>query len=71
MNQCTKEATFTKVLKYFRQNQEEMKRVVETEVDLSVEKDGYILVGKVDLLMGEDGKVEILDFKTSPKPQGV
>ena len=41
-----------------------MQRVVETEVDVSVEKDGYILTGKVDLLLGGDGKLEILDFKT-------
>jgi DNA helicase II / ATP-dependent DNA helicase PcrA len=45
-----------------------MQRVIETEVDVSVEKDGYILTGKVDLLMGGDGKLEILDFKTSPRP---
>lgn len=31
-----------------------MRRVIQTEVDVSLEKDGYILVGKVDLLMGQD-----------------
>jgi DNA helicase-2/ATP-dependent DNA helicase PcrA len=35
-----------------------------------VEKDDYILTGKVDLLMGGDGRLELLDFKTSPKPKG-
>ena len=39
-------------------------------VDVSVEKDGYILTGKVDLLLGGDGSLELLDFKTSPKPVG-
>ena len=63
-----KEAAFTQVMNYFRQNQEEMARVVETEVDVSVEKEGYILTGKVDLLMGSDGKLEILDFKSSERP---
>lgn len=53
---------------YFRQNQAEMSRVVETEVDVSVEKEGYILTGKVDLLLGGDGRLELLDFKTSPRP---
>ena len=53
---------------YFLQNQEEMQRVIETEVDVSVEKDGYILTGKVDLLLGGDGRLELLDFKTSPRP---
>jgi DNA helicase-2/ATP-dependent DNA helicase PcrA len=37
-------------------------------VDVSLEKDDYILTGKVDLLIGGDGKLELLDFKTSPKP---
>ena len=54
---------------YFRQNQEEMRRVIQTEVDVSLEKEGYILVGKVDLLLGGDGKLELLDFKTSPRPK--
>jgi DNA helicase-2/ATP-dependent DNA helicase PcrA len=54
---------------YFRQNQEEMRRIIQTEVDVSLEKDGYILVGKVDLLIGGDGKLELLDFKTSPRPK--
>ena len=46
-----------------------MGRIIETEVDVSVEKDDYILSGKVDLLMGGDGKLELLDFKTSPRPK--
>jgi DNA helicase-2/ATP-dependent DNA helicase PcrA len=63
-----KAAAFDQVMNYFRQNQEEMRRVIQTEVDVSLEKDGYILAGKVDLLMGGDGKLELLDFKTSPRP---
>ena len=59
----------TQVLGYFRQNQDEMRRIVETEVDVSLEKDDYILAGKVDLLLGGDGKLELLDFKTSPRPK--
>lgn len=62
---AAKKTAFQQVMNYFRQNQEDMKRVIETEVDVSVEKDNYILVGKVDLLMGCDGKLELLDFKTS------
>lgn len=63
-----KEAAFAQVMNYFGQNQEEMQRVIETEVDVSVEKDDYILTGKVDLLLGSDGKLELLDFKTAEKP---
>ncbi|MBL0058526.1 MAG: ATP-dependent helicase [Elusimicrobia bacterium] len=56
------------VMNYFRQNREEMRRVIQTEVAVSLEKDGYILSGKVDLLLGGDGRLELLDFKTSPRP---
>ena len=64
----SKESAFHQVMNYFRQNKQELKRIVETEVDVSVEKDGYILTGKIDLLMGSDGRLELLDFKTSPRP---
>jgi DNA helicase-2/ATP-dependent DNA helicase PcrA len=62
-------AALTQVLNYFRQNQDEMRRVIQTEVDISLEKDRYILAGKVDLLLGGDGKLELLDFKASPRPR--
>ena len=63
-----KESALRQVLHYYRQNQDEMRRIVDTEVDVSLEKDDYILAGKVDLLLGGDGKLELLDFKTSPRP---
>ena len=62
-----RESAFRQVTNYYRQNQDEMRRVIQTEVDVSIEKDGYILVGKVDLLLGSDGKLELLDFKTSER----
>ena len=65
-----RDSAFRQVMNYFRQNQPEMLRVIETEVDVSLEKNDYILTGKVDLLMGGDGKLELLDFKTSPRPRG-
>ena len=69
IGEAAKEAAFRQVVRYVEQNQSEMRRVIETEVDVSLEKDDYILVGKVDLLLGGDGKLELLDFKTSPRPQ--
>ena len=66
---AAKDAALEQVLNYFRQNRDEMHRVIQTEVDVSLEKDGYILTGKVDLLLGGDGKLELLDFKTSPRPK--
>lgn len=69
IDDAAREEAFEQVMNYFGQNQDEMRRVIQTEVDVSLEKDGYILVGKVDLLLGGDGKLELLDFKTSPRPK--
>ena len=64
-----RDGALKQVLNYFNQNRDEMSRMIQTEVDVSLEKDGYILSGKVDLLLGGDGKLELLDFKTSPRPK--
>lgn len=69
INADSKQAALTQVLNYVHQNREDMRRVVQTEVDVSLEKDGYILTGKVDLLLGGDGKLELLDFKSSQRPK--
>ncbi len=68
VGKTAREAAFRQVMNYFTQNLEEIDCLVETEIDVSVEKDDYILTGKVDLLMGDDGRLELLDFKTSPRP---
>jgi DNA helicase-2/ATP-dependent DNA helicase PcrA len=68
IDEVARESAFRQVMNYFRQNRTEMLRVIQTEVDVSLEKDGYILTGKIDLLLGGDGKLELLDFKTSPRP---
>lgn len=69
IGEAAKEGALEQVKNYFRQNQDEMRRVIQTEVDVSLEKENYILAGKVDLLLGGDGKLELLDFKTSPRPK--
>ena len=63
------EEAFYQVLNYFGQNSSEFSKIVEIEVDVSVEKEDYILTGKVDLLLGGDGKLELLDFKSQPRPE--
>ncbi|RLB35810.1 MAG: hypothetical protein DRH12_16380 [Deltaproteobacteria bacterium] len=63
-----KEEALFQVINYFKQNRSEFDRIIETEIDVSVEKGDYILTGKVDLLLGGDGKLELLDFKSQPRP---
>jgi len=55
------------ILKNYPDLNEAQRRLIQTEVDVSLEKDGYILIGKVDLLMGQDNKLELLNFKTSER----
>ena len=64
-----REAALRQVLNYFHQNRDEMRRVIQTEVDVSLEKDGYILAGKVDLLLGGDGKLELWTSKPRRAPR--
>jgi DNA helicase-2/ATP-dependent DNA helicase PcrA len=64
-----KQAALNHVLRYYHNNMSELHRVLETEVDVSVEKPDYILTGKIDLIMGKDGKLEVLDFKTQRRPK--
>jgi DNA helicase-2/ATP-dependent DNA helicase PcrA len=66
---AAKEAALTQVLNYFRQNRDEMRRVIQTEVDVSLEKDGYILTGKVDLLLGGDGKAGAFRLQDLAAPE--
>jgi len=68
IDQSQKELAFKQVLNYFHQNKEEMKTIIETEVDVSLEKDIYILTGKIDLLSSSGDMVDILDFKSMKKP---
>ncbi len=65
----SKEGALRHVLTYFQNNKDLIKRVIQTEIDVSYEKDDYIINGKVDLLLGKDEKLELLDFKTQPKPE--
>lgn len=64
-----KEEALKHVLIYFKNNKDLLKRVIDTEVDVSIEKDTYIMNGKIDLLLGQDNKLELLDFKSQTKPE--
>ncbi|HAF07121.1 MAG: UvrD/REP helicase [candidate division TA06 bacterium 32_111] len=69
ISKTQKEMALKQVINYFQQNQDLLKKIKETEVDVSVEKEDYIITGKIDLLMDERNEFEILDFKTQKKPE--
>lgn len=62
------EAAKEHVLNYFRNNKELIEKVKETEVEVVVEKNDYYLKGVLDLIAGDDGSINILDFKAQSRP---
>lgn len=55
------------VLRYYRRYQHDWSHIREAEVDVSLVKDEYILTGMVDLITGEGGALELVDFKSEKK----
>jgi DNA helicase-2/ATP-dependent DNA helicase PcrA len=56
------------VMRYYERENGNWDRIKETEVEISLVKDEYILKGNVDLIRGENGTVEVVDFKSEKKP---
>ena len=61
-------AALDHVLKYANRERGTWDRLRETEVEVSLVKEAYLLKGHVDLVRGKDGTVEIVDFKSEKKP---
>ena len=62
------QAALDHVLNYAHRERRTWDRLRETEVEVSLVKDTYLLKGHVDLIRGEEGTVEIVDFKSERKP---
>ena len=66
--EAQRKAILRQVLNYRDQNEGQWHRIKEAEVDVSLVKEAYILKGKIDLIEGENGTVELVDFKSGEKP---
>jgi DNA helicase-2/ATP-dependent DNA helicase PcrA len=64
----SQQAALLHVLRYYERENGNWDRIKEAEVEISLIKDQYILKGSVDLIRGENGTVEIIDFKSEKKP---
>ncbi len=62
------ESALNQVISYFERSKERFANLKEAEVNVSLVKDDYILIGSVDLITGDEGTVEIVDFKGQRKP---
>ena len=60
-----KKPTVEQSISYFMQNRDNMRRAIDSEVDVSRVKDAYIFPGNVDFRMGGFDKLVLLDFKNS------
>ena len=66
--EAQRKALLHQVLNYRDQNVNQWNRIKEAEVEVSLVKEDYILKGKIDLIEGENGTVELVDFKSGEKP---
>ncbi len=63
-----RKALLKQVLRYRDRNEDHWDRIKEAEVDVSLVKEDYILKGTIDLVEGENGTVDLVDFKSGDKP---
>lgn len=68
LHQAQKDALLTQVLRYRDRQSGRWHLIKEAEVDVSLVKEDYILKGTIDLIEGENGTVELVDFKSGDKP---
>jgi DNA helicase-2/ATP-dependent DNA helicase PcrA len=66
----TKKAALDQVLNYAEREKYNWNLVSDAELEISLVKPGYVLVGSVDLLKGKGDTVEIVDFKSEALPEG-
>ena len=68
LGESTLGAALNHVMRYVERKGSDWSDIKETEVDISLVKDRYVLTGSVDLIKGEGDSVEIIDFKSERKP---
>jgi DNA helicase-2/ATP-dependent DNA helicase PcrA len=56
------------VLRYFQHNQEMLQQIEEAELQVQVDRGDYTLTGKIDLLVKTARGMDLIDFKTLPRP---
>lgn len=61
-------AALNQVIQYAERMNGKWSSIQQAEVDVSLVKEDFIIGGKIDLVKGADGMVEIVDFKSEKKP---
>jgi len=68
LGESTLGAALKHVMRYVERKGNDWSDIQETEFDISLVKERYVLTGSVDLIKGEGNSVEIVDFKSERKP---
>lgn len=62
------ESALSQVVRYYRHRKDELGKVWKAEEEINLVLPEYILQGVIDLVEGDEDTVEIVDYKTGPKP---
>jgi DNA helicase-2/ATP-dependent DNA helicase PcrA len=68
LHQSQLDSLLQQILRYRNRQSQKWHLIKAAEVDVSLVKDDYILKGTIDLIEGENGTVELIDFKSGDKP---
>ena len=68
LHQAQLDSLLKQILRYRDRQSGKWHLIREAEVDVSLVKEEYILKGTIDLIEGENGTVELIDFKSGDKP---
>jgi DNA helicase-2/ATP-dependent DNA helicase PcrA len=63
-----KARAWQQVLRYFQHNQEMLQQIAEAELQVQIDGGNYTLTGKIDLLVKTQQGMDLIDFKTQPRP---
>jgi len=63
-----REQAWRQVLNYYQQNQQALRAIHSAEFPVQIDRDTYVLRGKVDLLVKGEQGLEVIDFKTRRRP---
>ena len=63
-----RENALSQVIRYYRHRKDELGKVWKAEEEINLVLKDYILQGIIDLVEGDGDTVEIVDYKTGPKP---
>ncbi|MCC3145800.1 ATP-dependent helicase [Halanaerobium sp. Z-7514] len=63
-----KKEALNQIIRYYKNNQDLIGKISESELNISIEKPDYFISGKIDIIIDDDGKYKLVDLKAT-KPE--